>query len=140
MKRRLAGVVFADTSYFYALLDPGDVNHADARRLAEEVADQQLTVATTLPVIYETVTLLRYRAGHRAACRWEEMLLPSLRVVEVGAERHAQALALFLRLGRDSCLSLWDALSFLVVREDLGDVPCLAFDREFRRLGLQLLV
>lgn len=46
---------------------------------------------------------------------------------------------MFRRYGQDHRLSLCDAISFVVVTTLLGRMPCLAFDEDFRRLGLTVL-
>ena len=93
----------------------------------------------TREVVGETLTLLRYRASAKAAILFLDDVLPALHVVDPGAELHATALAVFRRLAPKRRLSYCDALSFVVVRRALGDCPCLAFDRDFRALGLTVV-
>jgi hypothetical protein len=52
----------------------------------------------------------------------------------------AQALDVFRRYGRERRLSLCDAISFVVVTTLLGRMPCFAFDEDFRRLGLTVIM
>lgn len=63
----LPNLVFCDTSFFYACLDPKDTNHAKAQALVTESASIGTTFCTTWDIISETVTLLRYRRNFQAA-------------------------------------------------------------------------
>ncbi len=131
--------VFVDTSFWYASLDPRDKNHARAEVLAEEAATDGVRMHSTRDVVGETLTLLRYRASAKAALLFLDEIVPALHVIDPAADTHATAAAVFRRLAPKRRLSYCDALSFVVVRNVLHDVPCLAFDRDFRALGLTVL-
>jgi predicted nucleic acid-binding protein len=128
--------VFCDTSFFYACLDSGDTHHAQARRLVSQAETTRVALWTTWDIVSETITLLRYRHGYASAVAFVEELYPRLRIVEYGTETRAQALDIFRRYGRERRLSLCDAISFAVVTTLLANMPCFAFDEDFRRLGL----
>jgi predicted nucleic acid-binding protein len=64
---------------------------------------------------------------------------PGLHVVDYGATIRAEAEQVFRRRGRDHRLSLCDAISFVVVTTLLEHMPCVAFDEDFRRLGLTVI-
>jgi len=51
----------------------------------------------------------------------------------------AEAVDVFRQYGREHRLSFCDAISFVVVTTLLNQMPCLAFDADFRRLGLTVL-
>ena len=68
-----------------------------------------------------------------------EVILPTIHVVTADDTLHAAALEIFRRLAPRRRLSYVDALSFVVVRQSLDDMPCLAFDRDFKGLGLTVL-
>ncbi len=130
--------VFADTSYFFALLSPHDSNHETAVELSREVADSRLNVYTTWDVVVETVTLLRYRANFESARIFLAEVTPDLILVyPLEMERQA-AIQLFLRRSRERRLSLCDAVSYAVVSSRLSGAPCLAFDAGFAALGLTI--
>ncbi|MBI3636468.1 MAG: PIN domain-containing protein [Candidatus Rokubacteria bacterium] len=131
--------VFCDTSFFHATLDPSDAHHREARELVTE-ATGRVGLWTTWDIVSETVTLLRYRAGYPSALTFVDGLVPRLRLVEYGAEVRAQALDVFRRYSRDHRLSLCDAISFVVVTTLLERMPCFAFDEDFRRLGLTVIL
>ncbi|GIW54962.1 MAG: hypothetical protein KatS3mg082_1366 [Nitrospiraceae bacterium] len=75
---------FCDTSFFYACLDPKDVNHARARALAVAAATSRTTFCSTWDIVSETVTLLRYRRDFRAALAFLEEVKPGLRIIRYG--------------------------------------------------------
>ncbi len=129
--------LFCDTSFFYACLDARDVNHQTALTVLE--AAQDTVLCTTWDILSETLTLLRYRSGYRQAMAFWTDVCPFLDVVRYGDGVRTEAVEIFRRYGRDHRLSFCDAISFVVVSTLLGQIPCLSFDRDFRRLGLSVL-
>ncbi|WP_447972943.1 type II toxin-antitoxin system VapC family toxin [Nitrospira sp. Kam-Ns4a] len=130
---------FCDTSFFYACLDPNDVNHARARALAVKAAASGMAFYSTWDIVSETVTLLRYRRSFRAALAFLEEVKPGLQIIRYGDRVRMEAEDLFRQYGRDHRLSFCDAISFVVVTTLLENMSCLAFDEDFRRLGLTVL-
>jgi predicted nucleic acid-binding protein len=131
--------VFCDTSFFHACLDASDAHHSQARDLVTGATAARVALWTTWDVVSETATLLRYRVGYASAVAFVDGLYPRLRLVEYGVEVRAQALDVFRRYGRERRLSLCDAISFVMVTTLLDRMPCLAFDEDFRRLGLTVI-
>lgn len=79
-------------------------------------------------------------APSRALLRYFLFLrLLRLRIVAYGDRLWEEAEQIFRRYGRDHRLSFCDAISFVVVTTLLDYVPCLAFDEDFRRLGLTVI-
>jgi len=134
-----SALVFCDTSFFYACLDPNDVNHMRARLLVEESASSGTTWCTTWDIVSETVTLLRYRRHFRAALAFLNDVKPGLQLVLYGDRVRDEAERMFRSYARDHRLSFCDAISFVVVTSLLDHVPCFTFDEDFRRLGLTVL-
>ena len=64
---------------------------------------------------------------------------PSLRLLPVGEGVRREGEVIFRMYGRDRRLSFCDAISLVVVTTLLDNVPCLAFDEDFRRLGLTVI-
>jgi predicted nucleic acid-binding protein len=131
--------LFCDTSFFYACLDPRDWNHESAKALTADAADAGCALCVTWDIISETVTLLRYRRHFHAAIQFLNDVKPSLRIIPVGESVRREAEEIFRRHGRDRRLSFCDAVSFVVVTTLLDRVPCLAFDEDFRSLGLTVI-
>lgn len=131
--------LFCDTSFFYAALDSRDRDHPLAKKLSKSIQEKQVPLITTWEVIVETVTLLRYRYGYRGAITFIDQVLPRLNIFYIDSAARAKTLQAFRKLSRDKKISLCDAISYIVVSEYLGFMPCLAFDEDFRRLGLTVL-
>lgn len=131
--------LFCDTSFFYACLDPNDANHDRAEELTDDAAASGVAFFTTWDIVSETVTLLRYRKGFRPALTFLEEVKPNLTVVEYGQRVRDEAEQIFRRHGRSRRLSFCDAVSFVVVTTLLDHMPSLAFDEDFRALGLTVI-
>ncbi|MCP3957976.1 MAG: type II toxin-antitoxin system VapC family toxin [bacterium] len=131
--------LFCDTSFFYACLDPSDANHPRAAELIEAAADSRTDFLTTWDIVSESATLLRYRHSFKAAWNFLSEVRPTLEIVHYGDGAREEAMEIFRLYGQDHRLSFCDALSFVVVTTLLDDLPCLAFDRDFRGLGLTVL-
>jgi len=131
--------LFCDTSFFYACFDPHDVNHEQAKDLSENAAAAGSRLYVTWDIISETLTLLRYRRSYREALTFLTEIKPDLHIVNYGESVRAEAEQVFRRYGRDHKLSFCDAISFVVVTTLLDDMPSLAFDTDFRALGLTVI-
>jgi predicted nucleic acid-binding protein len=132
--------VFADSSFWFAALEPSDINHDRAGDLLGRARLGRTRFHCTREIVGETLTLLRYRSGARNALTFLNAVLPTVQVIVPDAHAHEAALEVFRRLAPRRRLSHCDALSMVVVRHLLDDMPCLAFDRDFRALGLTVLL
>jgi predicted nucleic acid-binding protein len=130
------GKVFCDTSFFYACLDPRDANHEAARKAVESAVAAHSVMFCTWDIISETATLLRYRSSFATARRFLMEVKPGLKVVVPDEEAHRKAEKLFLKYGDSRRLSICDAVSCVVVKDHLNDIPCLTFDGDFKKMGL----
>ena len=76
-------MIFVDTSFWVALLNPRNTGHGEAQLLLERFADQALV--TSNHIRGETWTFLRRRAGHRAAVAFLDAVerSPRLRVANI---------------------------------------------------------
>jgi predicted nucleic acid-binding protein len=140
LKAQLPRAVFVDTSFWFAALESADANYGRAGELLERARVSRTRFHSTREIIGETLTLLRYRSGARNALVFVNAVLPTIEVLVPEGRTHATALELFRRLAPRRRLSYCDALSLAVVRTLLDDMPCLAFDRDFRALGLTVLL
>ena len=131
--------LFCDTSFFYACLDPTDSNHDRAAELTADAATSATSFFTRWDIVSETITLLRYRRGFRVALTFLEEVKPNLIIVEYGPRVRTEAEQVFRLHGRGRRLSFCDAISFVVVTSLLDQMPCLAFDEDFRALGLTVI-
>ncbi|MGH8930266.1 MAG: type II toxin-antitoxin system VapC family toxin [Egibacteraceae bacterium] len=126
-------MIFVDTSFWVALSRSKDVHHVAARELFEKHHKELL--ATSNHVRGETWTVLRRRAGHRAAVTFCELLDATSRVhVEFVSHRLEDAALNWLRSRPEREFSFVDATSFAVMRE-AGMTSALAFDGDFAAAG-----
>lgn len=132
--------LFCDTSFFYACLAPNDTNHDRAEAITADAVASSAAFVTTWDIVSETVTLLRYRMGFRPALRFLEEIKPDLTIIEYSHNVRHEAERVFRQRGRSRRLSFCDAISFIVVTTLLDNMPCLAFDRDFRALGLTVIL
>lgn len=131
--------VFCDTGFFYASLAPGDRHYERAGELLEECRHQRVRMFSTWEVVSETVTLLTYRLHPQAGIGFLDTMKPVLSLVPVTEAVLTEAEQVFRRRSRDRRLSFCDAISFVIVTTLLDGIPCLAFDQDFRGLGLQVI-
>ncbi len=131
--------LFADTSFFYAVMDKRDRDHQVARDLAHFIEKRQIPIICTWEIIVETVTLLCYRFSYHGAAVFINKVLPKLNVFYINAEIRAKALNAFLKFSRDKEISLCDAITYIIVTQYLNFMPCLTFDEDFKRMGLIVL-
>jgi len=126
-------VIFADTSFFVALLLPKDKHHARAVKAIEEFDQSRLpdVLLTTNNVVLETITVTLYEGNHRSAVRAGELLYGGTmtRLYRTTPEDEQEAFA-YLRRHRDKDYSAVDCLSF-VVMDRLGLTEAFAFDAHF---------
>lgn len=130
---------FCDTSFLYATLAGGDRHYGRAGELLDDCSAEAVQLVTTWDVVSETVTLLTYRLHARAAVEFLDTVKPTLSLAPVTDAVLAEAEGVFRRHVRSRRLSFCDAISFVVVTTVLGGVPCLAFDEDFRALGLTVI-
>ena len=120
--------IFVDTGAWYALVDSDDADHAAA---AVFLSANKLSLVTTNFVFSETVTLIRYRLGFKAAHSFGQKLKASgsVRVVAVTAADEERAWEIFTKY-RDQDFSFVDCTSFAAM-ERMKMTVAFAFDRHF---------
>lgn len=129
-----------DTSAFFALTDRSDVNHAQAKKALARLARDGRELLTTSYLLDETLTLVRFRIGHRHAVKLGEKLMASAwcRMLEISAELRQAAWEIFVRYGGQS-FSFTDCTSFAVMRA-MRLSEAFTFDRaDFRAAGFVAL-
>ncbi|TAK35108.1 MAG: PIN domain-containing protein [Chloroflexota bacterium] len=130
--------VFLDTSAHYALADPRDDNHDQARAISQRLIAQRWRLFTTNFVLAETHALLLVRRGHTVAWRvLQEIDRSTMTIVRVGLEDEKRARDIISRYD-DKEFSLTDATSSAVM-ERLGISSAFAFDQHFTQYGLSVV-
>jgi predicted nucleic acid-binding protein len=129
--------VFADSVYFFALLNARDRFHESATWYADQTIN---SIVTTAWVLTEVADGLSDRGSRHAALRlWHtlrssadvEIILPSPELFHRGFERY--------RLRPDKDWSLMDCISF-VVMEECGLAEALISDHHFQQAGFTKLL
>lgn len=125
-------VRFVDTSFWIALHLRRDGRHEQARLIW---AGQPEALVTTTPVLGETWTFMRRRAGHGEALRLVEAVRGSPRVALIGIDDAVEREAWeWLRRHDERPYSFVDATSFAAMRRRRIR-EALAFDGDFSAAG-----
>jgi len=131
--------VFCDSSFFYSSLDPDDEYHSKAVQIAQELEKNVTALYCTKAIIFETITLLRYRFSFDGAIKFIKEVKPKLNVIQLNENQYTQVDFWFEKLSKDKRLSYCDIISYIVVREILNNMICISFDHDFKSLGLNVL-
>jgi predicted nucleic acid-binding protein len=131
--------VFADTGAWCALYDRSDVHHARASAFLQELKGQKAQLVTSDYVLDESLTLLRFRAGHKEAVEFGKWVLQSslVKLINVDEKIWQAAWEMFVRYD-DKGFSFTDCTSFAIMRQ-LGLLNALAFDHNFEQAGFVML-
>lgn len=127
--------VLADTGPLYALVDPDDAFHEQARDEAERLRDGGLTVVVGYPTLCEAHALVLRKLGSPAARGWLEDVTTGCAVVNP-ARAHYEAAAARLEPLVDQAITLFDALA-----AELGahlELPVWTYDHHFDVMGVEV--
>ncbi len=125
-------LLFADTSFFYALAYKKDPHHQNAKKLLNSL---EAPLITSNYVFDELITILRYDFSHEAAVHYGQSILSSkfCSIARVSREDEEAAWDIFLKYS-DQKFSFTDCTSFAVMKRlDLKEVAC--FDVHFDTAG-----
>ncbi len=128
--------VFADTSYFVALLSTHDANH---QRVIEWSSGTRLPIVTTEFVLAELANLLSSPPRRQRVLIFLEALFvsPTAEIVVGSSALFHRAVRLYSER-MDKHWSLTDCASFIVMG-DRGMSEALTFDKHFEQAGFSLL-
>lgn len=130
-------VVFADTSYFVALLNPADADH---RRALDYTRGSSRRMITTVWVLTELANFLRFDAGRDKFLQAFAHLESEPETVIVPADQQMWLRGLKLFQERpDKQWSLTDCISFVVMKE-MGVTEALSTDQHFAQAGFSALL
>ena len=132
--------VFADSSYWIALLNPGDALHEKAARVSKSLG--RIHLMTSEMVLAE---LLNDSAGRGEAVRRAAVLLvehlrrsPNLSIVPQSSLQFQDAMSLYANRS-DKAWGLTDCASFRIMDRD-GLTRALTYDRHFEQAGFEALL
>lgn len=124
--------VFADSSYWLAILNPNDELHAAARKITLE--GRLVTTAAVQLEVMDAFSAPRHRP--LALTFWQATATHSdVAVIPLDADLMVRSVALFEER-RDKAWSLTDCVSFVVMR-DRGITAALTSDRHFEQAGFR---
>lgn len=131
----MRGLLFVDTSGWYAAFDRSDRAHEATRSALEEARTARRAIVTSDYVLDETITLVRLRLGHRVATAVGEAVWRKrgAEIIDVDAPAREMAWSIFRRY-REHDLSFTDCTSAALMRQrDIDEV--LTLDAHFTVLG-----
>ncbi|CAN2049170.1 PIN domain-containing protein [Candidatus Magnetomoraceae bacterium gMMP-1] len=134
-------MIFVDTGAWIALSDKSDQYHEDAKIIYTQLKQKKKRFLTTDYVIDETVTRLRYDAGHQVAVNFFELIEKSqeigiLRIISIEKKFFREAVSIF-RKYNTAILSFTDCTSFAVCHKH-KIYENFAFDKHFSMMGISL--
>lgn len=132
--------VFADTSYWIALLNPHDELHQQARRVSASLGDVQLVTSEAVLAEWLNDFARRGRQLRAAAVALIERLRAdsTVEVIPQTSGEFEEALRLYAERA-DKAWSHTDCSSFCIMRR-LGIREALAYDRHFEQAGFTALL
>lgn len=133
-------LVFADTQYFVALINPNDQGYCQARVALRSLG--AVTLFTTEEVLIEVLTFFAERGRHSrqlAATAIDRVLAgPGFIILEQSHESFLDGFA-FYKARPDKGYSLTDAISMTVMNR-LGITAILTHDHHFAQEGFRTLL
>ena len=132
--------VFADTSFFFALVAKRDPAHRQAVKAFAKLLRAQSRVITTDYIIDETLTLTKARINAPAALALLDRIERSeaINLEDIAPQRFDAAKAFFAKHA-DHGYSFTDCTSFVLMRE-LRMTQALTTDRHFIEAGFEALL
>ncbi len=131
--------VFVDTGAWIALTDKTDDYHKAALKIHAYLEENNAWLITSDYIIDETITWLRYKAGHKAAVKFWSRVNNSrvTEIIDVDTEIKNSAWKTFLKY-TDHELSFTDCTSFAIMKKH--KLPkVFSYDSHFKVLGFQVL-
>jgi len=131
-------VVFADTGYWVALLNPKDQLHDKAKQVSKDLG--QVRILTTEMVLDELLAALSKTPTRNAAILGVDIICanPNVEVVPQTSIQFRDAFTLF-KSRLDKEWSLTDCASFVLMKTR-GVVEALAYDYHFEQFGFKALL
>lgn len=129
--------VFADATYYVALLSPRDQHHRDAVRISATLRER--IVVSEFVLIEVTNALSTLASRGRAISLWDHLQHdPTVTVVPASTVLLARGLQLYSQR-IDKEWSLTDCISFIIM-DELGIAQALTADRHFEQAGYAALL
>ena len=136
-KRKLAETFrhFWDASAFVALLAKQDSRHNEALKIHRWLAQKDVQLYTSWPVISESATVLLYHDGY-SSCLGLFKILSAFTLLRPNESDYFETIALFKEFNQDQKLSFNDILSYVLIRNHLPGASVVTFDKDFSKMGM----
>ncbi len=133
--------IFVDTSAWYALADPQDVNH-EAAILSRNAMTRPCLLITTNYILDELYTLLLFSLGYRQTVTFKrklELLVQTgiLEILWISQDVSERAWSVFEQFNTDKEWSFTDCTSYVVMKQEHID-EAFTFDHHFAQMGFFL--
>lgn len=129
--------VFCDTSFFISFSSKQEEHYRRSHEIIEYLVKKRTKLYTTWHVISETLTFLLYHYDATFTLKFLDQIKPTLNIVELNVDLRDRTEQIFRQFVHDKNISYCDAVSYVVIKEVLGDTtPCLTLDSDFESLGL----
>lgn len=129
--------IYIDTSAFYALMDRADFYHQNAKDLWPFLLEDSISLQTSNYIVSESLNLIQYRLGFKAASIWHKDIVGVLDVHWVDQATHQRAYDLWMSLGRHQ-YSLIDCTSYVIMHQNQIE-KAFCFKRSYTDQGFKLL-
>lgn len=130
---------FIDTGFFIALLDKGDIHFSEACECLQTQVADKIKLITNNMVLSETITWLRYHAGHKYAKEFGEKFRHTdlVETLWIDSYIESEAWKIFLKYS-DQQFSYVDCLSFACMK--ISQISkALTFDKHFKQAGFVVI-
>ena len=131
--------MFLFTMFFIALFSKRDNKHKRALELFHQVKEKRIALYTCWFIISEAITILRYHYGYTEAFTFSESL-DLYDIMYPTKKTFYEALTVFNQYSKDKKISFVDALSYVIICQQLKKIPALSFDKDFISLGLTVIL
>lgn len=130
--------LFVDTAGWLAAADAADAKNEEVRHVRDTWLERRGLLVTSDYVCDETLTILRFRLGLKAAETWWRQIENSsrVRIENINIDRVERARLLFFGY-RDKDFSFTDCTSFALMKE-LRIRKALTLDKHFRQMGFEV--
>ena len=130
-------MILIDTSAIFAVLDKNDGNHLRAAKFWTALVESETEILTNSNVLLEAFALIQRRHGLGILHKFQQGMVPMLKIEWIDAEKHFQAVKLLFSYNHRH-LSLVDVSAFATMRR-MGINQVFTFDQHFAEEGFEVL-
>ncbi len=129
---------FCDASFLIAIFCTKDSLHIKSINILNRLKEKNPVFYVSWFIVGETLTILRYHYGYSFAEKFSQAL-NIFNIICPTTMENEKAIVIFNKFGRDKKVSFTDALSYVLIKERLNNIPALSFDKHFKSLGLTVI-